>query len=217
MNKPFVYTYSNIACYLNCPAQFRERYWLKSTKFVETPEMAWGNKVHSAFEYRVGGGKPLPPDMNHWEPFAAALDGMGAQTEMKLGITRAGRPCGFFDNDVFFRGKIDVVVVKGTTAFLPDWKTGKKREHPFELECQALLLHARLPNLTKIYGSYVWLKDNQMGTHHDLSDTNSTWAYLNNKVDEIESCMQHDTWERNRTPLCGYCDVLSCPNNPKGT
>ena len=51
------------------------RYIVKDQPYVESPEMKWGNDVHSAFEYRVGSRKPLPDNMMQWEQFAAPFDG----------------------------------------------------------------------------------------------------------------------------------------------
>lgn len=213
MNKPFVYNYTVLNTYLICPLQMNVRYVTKQTKFVQTPEMQYGDQVHKAMEFRISGGKPLPPTMSQWEPFAAPLAAAKASAEKKLAVTRDGRPTGFFDDNVFFRGKADTTVIAGTSAFLADFKTGKRREDSFELECQAMMLHAANPYLTSIKGAYVWLKDNQMGVEHDCTDTGSTWARVNNIVEEIEDCMRHDEWEATKSPLCGWCDYFTCKHN----
>lgn len=212
MQKPFVFTYTNINTYLICPHQMYRRYVKKDLEFKMTPEMEFGNEVHSAFEYRLG-GKPLPVHMQQWEPFAAALDGLNAKAEVKLGITAEGRPTGFFDSDVWLRGKADVIVIAESAAFLPDWKSGKAREEPLELAVNAMLVHAHNPHLTSISGAYVWLKENRMGTKHDVSNTNTTWAKVNGHINEIKQSMQSGEWEKKRTPLCAWCDVADCENN----
>lgn len=212
--KPLVYSYTLLNTFDICPHQMYRRYVKKDQPFVETPEMAFGNKVHSAMEYRIG-GKPLPADMQHWEPLAAAFARPTARSEMKMGLTKQGKPTGFFDQDVWLRGKVDVTIIEGTAAFLPDWKTGKSREHPFELEIQALMVHAANPYLTKIAGCYVWLKENRMGQVHDLSDTRSTFAYVSNKVEQIEDCMKSGDWEKKKGPLCSWCSCVDCEFNPK--
>lgn len=201
-----------INTYLICPEQMYRRYVKKDLEFKMTPEMEWGNEIHTAFEYRLG-GKPLPVKMQQWEPFPAALDGLKARAEVKLGITAEGRPTGFFDKDVWLRGKADVVAITGSAAFLPDWKSGKPREEPLELAVNAMLVHAHNPHLTRITGAYVWLKENRMGLMHDVSDTNSTWAKVNNIVEEIKDNMQTGEWEKKRSPLCSWCDVADCAFN----
>jgi len=213
-NKPIVLTYTMLSTFEICPHQCFRRYVKRDLPYVETPEMRWGNEVHAAFEYRVGGRAQLPVNMIQWEPFAAALDGLNCKTEVKLGITREGKPTGFFDNDVWFRGKADVVAISGDTAFLPDWKTSKKpREEPFELATNGMLVKAHNPYLTKITGSYVWLHPQKMGLHHDVSDVNSTWAKVNNMAEEMRDCMRSGEWEKKQSPLCGWCNCFDCEHN----
>src|SRR5216684_1902995 len=92
-------------------------------------------------------------------------------TLLKTGITKLGKPTGFFDKDVWLRCKIDVTMLNGTAVFLSDFKTGNsKYEDPFELEIQALTLKAAIPAITKIAGHFAWLKENRIGAVHDLSD-----------------------------------------------
>ena len=222
--KPLVYSFTMLKTADNCLHKMFRQYIKKDIPYVETPEMEWGNLVHSAFEYRLG-GKPLPreqptkdgkgqwPSMQHWEPLVAAYVERKAKPEMKLGINRKGQPTGFFGNDVYLRGKIDATLVNGNNAFLPDWKTGSsKYEDPFELEIQALMLKATMPHLTKVFGHYVWLKEDRIGQNHDLSDFSATWARVNNKVEIIEDAMASGEWTKTKNPLCGYCPVKDCEN-----
>ena len=151
------------------------------------------------------------PSLQHWEPLLAAFAERKALGEMKVGVTRKGAPTGFFDKDVFLRGKIDATMVNGPAAFIADWKTGNsKYESPFELEVQALMLRAARPTLTRIAGHYVWLKEDRIGQTYDLSDVSSTWARVNNKVEVIEDCMASGEWPKSKNPLCGYCPVKDC-------
>lgn len=186
------------------------RYIKKDQPYVESKEMAWGNEVHSAFEHRVGARKPLPEKMRQWECFASPFDGLNPMVEQKLGITRGGKPTGFWDKDVFFRVKVDLSVQNARSLYLADWKTGgSKYEDPFELEIGALLLKAKYPSIEKARGSYVWLKENRMGQLFDLADFNSTWARICNLMEEIEG---KQDFEKRKSGLCGFCSVKDCEN-----
>jgi hypothetical protein len=222
--KPVVYSFTMLNTADNCLYKAFRQYVKRDIPYVESPEMLWGNMVHTAFEHRLG-GKPLPgevrnkdgtlqwPSMQHWEPLVSAYVDRKALPEMKLGVTREGRPTGFFDKDVFVRGKIDATMINGPAAFLADWKTGNsKYEHPFELEVQAVLLRASRPTVQKIGAHYVWLKEDRIGQPYDVSDVNSTWAKISNKVEVIEDCMASGEWPKNKNPLCGYCPVRDCEN-----
>ncbi len=214
MPKPLVFSYTILNNYDNvCPYQTFRRYVKKDLPFVETEAMKKGNEIHSAMEYRIG-GKPLPNHMLHWEPLVSAVADRKAKAELKLGITAEGKPTDFFGRDVWCRGKADAVMINGNSAFLIDWKSGgSKYENSFEIELQALLLKAANPHLTKVAGCYVWLAENRMGVTHDLSDFNSTWAKVNNIVEQIEDDMASGEWEKRKGPLCGYCPCTDCEHH----
>lgn len=212
--KPLVFSYSLLNTYTSvCPHQAFRRYVKKDLKYVETPAMKWGNDVHSAMEYRLG-GKPLPPEMQQWEPIIAAFDGRRATAEQKLGIAITGKPVGFFDEEVWFRGKIDVTIIEDTTALIADYKTGNSAyESSFELETNALLLHAKHPHLKRIIGFYIWLKESRVGQVHDLSNTQATWQKVNDLAGRFEADKTSGRWEKRKSGLCGYCSVGDCENH----
>jgi hypothetical protein len=210
-------TYSILNAYKNCAHQMARRYVIKDQPFVETPEMARGNTVHYAMELRVGAKKPLPVDMQQWEQFCTPFDRVydtdksAIAVELKLGVTWNMRPCDFWDKDVYFRGKIDVTLVNRDSAYIADWKTGNsKYEDPFELATNAVLLKAKHPTLTRICGSYIWLKENRVGELHDLSDVTKTWAEMKRLMGEIEEKKKSGQWDKTKSGLCLWCSVKDC-------
>ncbi len=213
MTKPLVYSYTFLQCYDDiCPHQAYHRYILKDVPFVKTPEMDWGNLVHSAFEYRVGGGKPLPTNMSQWEPIAAAFDGKNAKTEMQIGLSAKAQIVDYFKGaDLKYRCKIDLHIVQDTKAYLADWKTGSsKYEKPLELEIQAMFLKAKYPQLKTIKGNYVWRKESRPGQVYDLSNVRATWDWCEQTVAKIEADLKAGEFEKRRGPLCGVCPVEDC-------
>jgi len=212
--KPIVFSYTMLNCYDSiCPYQMFRRFVKKDIPFTETEAMRKGNEIHSAMEYRIG-GKPLPYEMQHWEPFVAPIVERGAKAEVKLGITAEGRPTGFFDKDVWCRGKADVVIIANNNAFLVDWKSGgSKYENAFEIALQGLMVKAANPHVVKIAGCYAWLGENRLGTIHDLSDVSSTWTKVNNIAEQIKDDMASGEWEKRKGPLCGYCPCEDCKHH----
>lgn len=212
--KPLVFSYTMLHTYDNiCPYQAAQRYVYKVIPFQETEAMRHGNEVHAAMQKRVGRGTPLPATMPY-ESFALPLDSRGARCEQQIGVTKDGKATGFFDADVYFRCKIDVNIVKGPTAYLLDYKTGKVREEPFELECQAVALHAKNPGLTKVIGQYAWLASNRLGPMHDVSYTGRTWQRIRQLGDQIETDRRMGSFEKREGPLCGWCPCMDCEFNP---
>ena len=214
--RKLVYTFTILSSYKNCGHAMFRRYLKKDIPYVETSEMKWGNDIHSAFEHRVGSGKPLPVTMQQWESFASPFSNRGAIVEQKLGITKEGRPTGYWDNDCWFRCKVDLSIFSNAKAFINDWKTGgSKYEDPFELEVGALLLKAKYPELTIVKGHYTWLKENRVGQPYDLSDFGATWREMNRLIAKIEADRVSGEFEKHRSGLCGWCDVRDCEHNSK--
>jgi PD-(D/E)XK nuclease superfamily len=210
--RKIVYTYTMLSTYKNCGHQMFRRYVKKDIPYVETPEMKWGKDVHLAFEHRVGAGKPLPETMHQWEQFAKPYDGRQVFTEQKLGITREGRPTGFWDADCWFRGIVDLTLKSESKAFINDWKTGSaKFEDPFELEIGALLLKAKYPELTAVQGVYTWLKEHRVSKPYNLSEFRATWNEINRLVTKIEADRVLGEFEKKQSGLCkGWCSVVDC-------
>jgi len=212
-----IYTYTNLNTFDNvCPHQFYRRYIVKDIPYVETDAMRWGNQVHTAFEHRLAGGKPLPVEMQQWEHFAEPFDNRTVKVEIKLAIDSNGASVGYWDKAAWLRGKIDAVVLNETGAVIIDWKTGgSKYEDALELEISALLLRSKYPRLERIMGRYVWLKEDRLGQSYDLSNTHATLERVKAIVTKIEQERRVGEFEKRRSGLCGWCDVLDCENNKK--
>ena len=93
-----------------------------------------------------------------------------------------------------------------------DWKTGKVREDPTELQTFALLLNAQYPSVESITGAYVWLKDGTMGPLHQLGSTEDELNRIRNHWAMIKTRPVAQEWEATPNPLCGWCPVRSCPH-----
>lgn len=211
--RKLVYTFTILNQYRNCPHAMFRRYLKKDIPYVQSPEAKWGDEVHQAFEHRIGSGRPLPTTMQQWEQFARPFDGRSTNVEYKLGITKEGRSTGYWDSDCWFRGKIDVSILAGSKAFINDFKTGgSKYEDPFELEVGAILLKAKFPEIEVVKGHYSWLKENRAGQLYDLSRFRATWDEINRLVAKIETDRQSGEFAKNKSGLCGYCDVADCEN-----
>lgn len=206
----------------NCPHKAFRRFIKKDLpKFVGTAETKWGDEVHSAFEVRIKHGTAFPRGMEKFEAIATPLIAMNAKAEKMLGVTEDGKQCDFFAPDVWLRGKIDATVLfsfKATydIAAIFDWKSGKRREERAELEVHGVLLRAWQPTVQKITAHYVWLQDNEVGKAYDVSNTEAKLAEIRSVMNTVRNCMEIEDFPKRRNPLCGWCPVEDCENNPKG-
>jgi hypothetical protein len=216
MNLP-PWSYSVLKTYETCPYKAYRQYVLKDIKFDRTEATEKGDRAHKAVEERLAKRVPLPEEAKHYETFALAFDPLPKSVELKLGITREGKGCDFFSDNVWGRGKVDVVVFFNShmSAGIYDWKTGKVREDATQLELEALLLRAKWPTLKRIYGSFIWLAAGSLGRRHELSDTSRTWVRVQHDYSAMEESLRLDHWPATQNPLCPWCSVLDCKYNPK--
>lgn len=174
-----------------------------------------GKRVHEALARRLAKGTPLPKAMREFEPVCRLFDGRVVYAELKLGITRDRRATGFFDQDAYGRGIIDLAVIDDQRhrAFIIDWKTGKPREDDLELKLHAVLLAARYPDLERIVGHYYWTREMRPGPVYDLSDVDATWEAVERLMHEVRRSFQLDDWPKDENILCRWCPVTDCEYN----
>ena len=210
--KSFVGSYTALSTFKRiCEHQAYRRYVVKDIPFEPTPASDWGKHVHEAMAERVASKKPLPEDMQQWEGFAHPFDQYKIIAERRLGMTAESDPTGYFDDDVWFRGQADLIVMQGDKAYIIDWKTASsKYEDPFELETNALLLHTHFPKLQKIVGSYAWLKENRMSQVYDCSNFENTFLEIDSLMKQIAEKRITGQFEKRKSGLCGWCLVEDC-------
>ncbi len=215
MMKPLIASHTFLDTFERCPKQAYHKYVAKDLPFVETDVMKWGIRVHDAMEKRVRGRAPLPEGMDAYEKFAAPLDPhVYKLVEYKLAMTKGGRSSSFFGEGVWCRGKVDVALINDRTALILDWKTGKRRENPAELERFAYLLRARFDALERFVGRYVWLKDDRLGDEH-LLDPDKRLEADRRLMEQVETLQKRgEPWPAHENGLCKqYCEIFCCPHN----
>lgn len=213
-------TYSFYSNFENCPHKAFHIYVAKDIPRVETPEMKWGNDVHSAMEERLRDDVSLPENMQQAEPIARVLCELKKtnpiRVEAQLAIDSYGNPCDYWKGNPWLRGKLDFVMVatqETKSAWMLDWKTGKVREEPFELEVGALLLKAWMPELAQIRAQYFWMQTGKSGVAYNINDHRTTWTKVNALREEAVNYLAAGVWPKRKNPLCGWCPVLSCEHN----
>lgn len=213
LRKPLVWSYSFLSTYANCARKGQAQYITKEVKWSESPEAKYGNDVHKGGEDAVNLETYYSAEHTSLNKYLAMIKSIPGkkgklQAEIKLGVTRDWQPTGFFDDNVWGRGKLDVpIILENDNAIILDWKTGKEREDPLELEVQAVLLKAAYPHLKDIKGAYIWLKSDKFGTVHDLSGKlEETKGYILALMSKVE----RGIFYAQPNALCGWCDLTSC-------
>lgn len=126
------YSYSKLATYKKCPAQFKYSYIdrIKIAK-SESPQMQRGTAIHDSIEnYVLGAAPELHPEIHeNYGQFVHGLrEGYQCFPEQGFGLKADLTVCAYDDPEVWFRGYFDLKILpkEGTEGFpiIYEWKTG---------------------------------------------------------------------------------------------
>lgn len=216
------WSYSQLSAYEMCPRKWAAETLHKSVKRVEGDQQNYGKDVHAALEKRAKTRTPLPLDLKHHEPNVAGLLNMipGGQVlaEVKIGINREYKPCGFFDDDVWCRGVIDLICHDDQKALIVDWKTGKIRPDYDQLDLMAALTVCLVPTIEKVVGAFYWLKGRK--TSHKIytpDDTDCIWEGFERRVETFQEAIREQDFPPRQNFLCRkWCPVTGCEHHGIG-
>jgi hypothetical protein len=216
--KAFTWSYSRLKNFEACPKKHYEVDILKRAKEEESEQLGWGNRVHDALAKRCGDKRvALPPAMTRYEPWCERLVTSPGiiLVEQQLALTKEFAPCGYFDANVWFRAKGDVIKINGPVALIVDWKTGKIIEDSVQLALSAACVFAKFPEIKKIRSRFAWLKDNAE-TDKDFTpeDMPGFWRSIWPRVEALEHAHNTTTYMAKPGGLCrNWCPVASCPHH----
>lgn len=217
MSKPFAWSYSTLNRFENCPKQYYHINVKKDVKdeYGDSDAGNEGNQIHLALFKRVTKGHPLPLPYRHYEALAAKFANTPGDKhgELKLALNRAFKPVDFFANDVYLRAIIDLLIVRGDSAIVVDWKTGKVKPDFTQLAMSAAVLSQSAPEISNFKLAFVWLKHNNISMEsYTRDELRSQWATLLPRANRMEDAVKVSEFPMKPSGLCRYCPVKSCPN-----
>jgi hypothetical protein len=210
------WTFSQLEKYTTCPKQFYHLRVAKDFKDPPTEHTMWGEAVHTAFEYRIAEGTPLPEGMSQWEGIAAKLAALKGKkyVEHQIGISKSFAPSPWAQS--WSRGILDLLVVDGSKAGVFDYKTGKRKQTD-QLSLYAAYTFAAFPQVETVTTGFIWLKDKKIDTEKFTRDDVPTiWQSFLPTVRKLELAYDNNQWPARPSGLCrAWCAVTSCPHNGK--
>ena len=237
VNPPrFATSYSGIKSFLNCPYRWAAEKYYKTVQFVEGPEAAEGNHIHTAFENIIKGA-PAAGDIElikgrGWAHYLKAIFGAikaGAlvQAEKELCFTKDMQPCGWRDwNTVWFRFKGDVLIHKAPKIFYFDWKSGKRfskrgddQADELQLKIAWAVIALHHPEMEEFVGNLIYLKEPTAEraiyqVRYNRSHLSAIWEELLSITGRMEEAWASGVFRQCSSGLCrAHCDVMDCAHN----
>ena len=216
---PPAWSYSSITLFHQCPKKYHHLRVVKDVVEPKTEQLLYGEQLHKAAELYIKDGTPLPEHFLFIKPQLDALNQISGQKlcEHKMGLTDGGKPCGFFDQGVWWRGIADLVIVNGDKAHIVDYKTGRNAKYADtkQLDFLAMATFAHFPEVERVKGALMFVvskdfikKDYTRGDFLGLL-RDALFLYT-----PMESAYQQDVWNPKPNFTCrNYCAVHSCVHN----
>lgn len=138
----YTWSYSSLDLFKQCPQKYYRMRVKKDVVDPPTEHLNYGLEVHKSAEDFIKHGTPIP-DKHAFirEPLELLRKRNGKHLcEYKLGLTRDLRPCGFFDEDVWWRGIADLITLQDDKVYLVDYKTGKSSKYADTKQLELLSL-----------------------------------------------------------------------------
>lgn len=217
--KKFPVSFSRLSTFEQCEQKFDYLYVTKSIVDAGNEYTVYGTRVHEALEnYCNGKLTELPADLSKFKPM---VDKMLARNgdkyfEHQMSLNPAKEPCDWFAEDVWIRGIADVLIVDGDIAWCLDWKTGKPKDNPTQLQLFAALVFIHFPEVQAVKTSFIWL-------HHDDTTTAKytrnmlphLWLALDPRLDRLEDAVQLGVFKAKPSGLCKWCPARSICSSAK--
>lgn len=213
----FPMSYSRLSTFENCQQQFDYLYVTKNVQVVESEAMAYGTRVHEALEMyaKSRDEKYLTRETKKWKSLIdRLLEKKGTHLyEYQMALTPELEPCDWMAKDVWLRGIADVLVVDGETAYCLDWKTGKVRDNPTQLQLFACMVFLHFPEVQTVKTAFVWLKFDQVTDMvYKRSMFDLMWRNLTQRFDYVQETIDLGVFEAKPSGLCRWCAAKDiCP------
>ena len=213
------WSYSAATTFEQCPKKYYHLYVAKDVKQDnDSPVLKYGNEVHKACELYIKNGKPLPEQFSQFQGVLDKLKLIPGDKlpEYKLGLTKDLKATGFFDNDVWWRGVADLLILdrdKGLATVI-DYKTGKSSERADtrQLSLLSIAIFKHFPEIKVVKAGLVFLvaKDLIKEQYH-TDNVDELWVEWDNLIKRIDAAYESNVFNPSPNFLCrNYCPVSQC-------
>ena len=221
----FSWSYSAMNDFETCPLKYAGSRYYKTVKFEETKEILWGNRKHKANENALKGVLvPASPsaedvDWKYVNALKAASEGGELLVEQQYALNRNLAQVGWFAQDAWGRGVIDVAVIKDGVAKIFDWKSGRVKLDELQLKIFCMFLALVRRDIERFEARFIWLKDDSVSAPIILNRS-EIFPILKDvlaRVERMEQAWNAEIFQARTSGLCkNYCGVEECPHNGKG-
>ena len=209
------WSYSSLKTFQQCPKKYYHTRVAKDFKDEDSTATIYGKEVHRVAEEFIRDGTPIPEKYAFIKPVLESLNKIPGtkHCEIQFGLTEDLKPCGFFDENVWWRGVADLVVINGEEAYLVDYKTSKNAKYADtkQLDLLAAATFAHYPEVKRIKSALIFVVCNDfVKKHHVIEDASKYVAPFKFDLERLDNALVTGVWNANSSALCPYCPVKTC-------
>jgi len=203
-----VHSYSSLSTFRQCPRRFEAQYITREFRDPGGPATLRGNLIHEQMEKYILGEREeepvaVPKSGIHRVYRLLRQSGGPIHVEKQVAVRQDGSACGFFDSDVYLRGKLDIVWVLGQTL-VRDWKTGKRRSDATKMQASTYAILAGSGFVPPVEVTFDYLNNGEEPpVCPDAADRQEIW--------DLMAAVDNSTaFPPRPSPLCRWCPVKTC-------
>ena len=153
--------------------------------------------------------------INYAETLKTTLPNL--ESEKELAFDDEWNTVGWWDDNCFQKGKLDVFEKQDNRAIIVDHKTGKYSSYSLEnylgeMRYFSLLTMKADPEIDKIKTVITWLQNDSTPTTriYTRDDVVKIENEFENKINIIEQAVDNETFQCKPSGLCSYCGKMDC-------
>jgi CRISPR/Cas system-associated exonuclease Cas4 (RecB family) len=226
MSKPQRLSYSRLNQFENCPKQFWYQNIAQLVQNTGSTATEYGTRIHEALElYGKGddttreGMLSVESEALQWFPL---VDRILAQPgdkyfEYEMAVRRDRSVCEWDADDAWLRSIADVLIVNGNKAYCLDWKSGRKRDSPTQMQVFASMIFLHFPDVQEVTTSFVWLVANDTtDATYKRRYAESLWNALEPRFIAVQTAADTGVFPAKPSGLCPWCPAKDiCPDARK--
>ena len=215
------WSFSKIKAFQQCPKQFYHEQVIKQYPFKMTEAIRYGDQFHKAAEKYIRDGEELPKRFLYAKDSLDALKRKRGDKlcEYRMGLTEDLEPCGFYEDNVWWRGIADLIILNQDQglAYVVDYKTGKSSRYADkgQLELMAMATFKHFPNVGTVRAGLLFVVcEDLVRSTYEQYEADTLWDKWMDNFQTMETAYKVDVWNPKPSGLCRqWCQVMECPHN----
>lgn len=216
-------SYSRLSTFESCNAKFDYLYVSKTVQDLGSEATEYGTRVHELLEQYGKGtldeSKLTYEGKSSLARWGKIVDSINARSgeklfEFQMAVNKNLEPVDWFAKDVWIRSIADVLIVDGDTAYCLDYKTGKVRDNPTQMQLFAAMVMWHYPQVQKVKTSFLWLlHDDATNVTYERKYLESLWRALEPRFLKVQEILDLGVFDAKPSGLCPWCPAKTiCPS-----